>query len=136
MSINRVILSGNLTREATLKQTATGVNILHFSMAVNDRRKNGHGEWQDFPNYVECTMFGARAEHLASYLLKGVKVTVEGKLRWSQWDERDTGKKRSKLEVIVDELELMQRSQQQPQQQQAPVQEAYEPYTVQDDIPF
>ena len=109
MSINRVNISGNLTRDAELRTTANGVNILGFTVAVSDRRKDGNGEWSDFPNYISCSMFGARAEKLSSYLLKGTKVAVEGKLRWSQWQDRDTGKNRSRIEVVVDELELMSR---------------------------
>ena len=106
MSINRVIISGNLTRDPELRQTQSGMAVLSFGVAVNDRRKNpSTGEWEDYPNFVECTMFGARANSLAQYLSKGTKVSIEGKLRWSQW-ERD-GQKRSKIEVIVDELEFM-----------------------------
>lgn len=79
-------------------------------MAVNDRRKNQQtGEWEDYPNFVDCTMFGSRAEKVSRYLTKGCKVAVEGKLRYSQW-ERD-GQKRSKLEVIVEEIEFMSRQQ-------------------------
>lgn len=75
-------------------------------MAVNDRRKNQQtDEWEDYPNFVNVTVFGSRSESLAKMLSKGSKVCVEGKLRWSQW-ERD-GQKRSKLEVIGDEVELM-----------------------------
>lgn len=106
MSINRVIISGNLTRDPELRQTQSGMAVLSFGVAVNDRRKNpSTGEWEDYPNFVDCTMFGARANSLAQYLSKGTKVSIEGKLRWSQW-ERD-GQKRSKIEVIVDELEFM-----------------------------
>ena len=106
MSINRVIISGNLTRDPELRNTAGGVSILGFGVAVNDRRRNAQtGEWEDYPNYIDCTMFGARAESLSRILTKGMKVSIEGKLRWSQW-EKD-GQKRSKIEVIVDELEFM-----------------------------
>ena len=106
MSINRVIISGNLTRDPELRSTAAGMPVLGFGVAVNDRRKNQQtGEWEDYPNFIDCTMFGARAESLSRFLSKGTKVSVEGKLRWSQW-ERD-GQKRSKIEVIVDELEFM-----------------------------
>lgn len=106
MSINRVIISGNLTRDPELRQTQSGMSVMSFGVAVNDRRKNpSTGEWEDYPNFVDCTMFGARAQSLSNYLSKGTKVSIEGKLRWSQW-ERD-GQKRSKLEVIVDELEFM-----------------------------
>lgn len=106
MSINRVIISGNLTRDPELRSTAGGMSILGFGVAVNDRRRNAQtGEWEDYPNYIDCTMFGARAESLSRILTKGMKVSIEGKLRWSQW-EKD-GQKRSKIEVIVDELEFM-----------------------------
>ncbi len=68
-------------------------------MAVNDRRRNPQtGEWEDYPNFVDCTMFGTRAEAVSRYLSKGSKVAIEGKLRYSSW-ERD-GQRRSKLEVI------------------------------------
>ena len=106
MSINRVIISGNLTRDSELRSTASGLPVLGFGVAVNDRRKNQQtGEWEDYPNFIDCTMFGARAESLSRYLSKGTKVSVEGKLRWRQWERE--GQKRSKLEVIVDELEFM-----------------------------
>lgn len=106
MSINRAAISGNLTRDPELRHTAGGTGVLMFGIAVDERRKNPQtGEWEDCPNFIDCTMFGARAESLSRYLAKGAKVAVEGKLRWSQW-ERD-GQKRSKIEVIVDDLEFM-----------------------------
>lgn len=106
MSINRVVISGNLTRDPELRSTAGGLPVLGLGVAVNDRRKNQQtGEWEDYPNFIDCTLFGPRAESLSRYLSKGQKVAIEGKLRWSQW-ERD-GQKRSKIEVIVDEIEFM-----------------------------
>ena len=108
MSINRVCVTGNLTRDPELRATQSGSQVLSFGIAVNDRRKNQQtGEWEDYPNFVDCTMFGTRAEKIANYLAKGSKVAIEGKLRYSSW-ERD-GEHRSKLEVIVDEIEFMSR---------------------------
>ena len=108
MSINRVNISGNLTRDPELRMTSGGTQVLSFGVAVNDRRRNPQsGEWEDYPNFVDCTMFGARAEAVSRYLSKGSKVAIEGKLRYSSW-ERD-GQRRSKLEVIVDEIEFMSR---------------------------
>lgn len=123
MSINRVNISGNLTRDPDLRATAGGMQVLGFGVAVNDRRKNpSTGQWEDYPNFVDCTMFGNRAESLGRILRKGMKVAIEGKLRYSSW-EKD-GQRRSKLEVIVDEIELMSQNQQQApqgyQQQYAP----------------
>ena len=111
MSINRVNISGNLTRDPELRVTSGGTQVLSFGVAVNDRRRNPQsGEWEDYPNFVDCTMFGTRAEAVSRYLSKGSKVAIEGKLRYSSW-ERD-GQRRSKLEVIVDEIEFMSRGQQ------------------------
>ena len=115
MSINKVFISGHVTREPELRRTSGGMAILSFSVAVNDRRKNPQsGEWEDYANFVDCTMFGNRAESVSNYITKGSKVAIEGKLRWSQW-ERD-GQKRSKLEVIVDELEFMSKGEKKPEQ--------------------
>ena len=69
MSINRVNISGNLTREPEVRTTAAGSAIMHFGVAVNDRAKNAHtGEWEDRPNFIDCTMFGARAESVSRFL--------------------------------------------------------------------
>lgn len=134
MSINKVIITGNLTRDPELRQTAGGMAVLGLGVAVNDRTKNQQtGEWEDRPNFVDCTMFGNRAQAVSGYLHKGTKVAIDGKLRWSSW-EKD-GQKRSKLEVIVDEIEFMsprQDAQQAPQayapqQYRQPPQQQYAP---------
>jgi len=106
MSINKVLISGNLTRDPELRSTASGMPVLGLGVAVNDRRKNqSTGEWEDYPNFIDCTMFGTRAESVSRFLSKGAKVAIEGKLRWSQWERE--GQKRSKIEVIVDEIEFL-----------------------------
>ena len=131
MGINRVNISGNLTRDPEMRRTASGMQVLSFGVAVNDRAKNPQtNEWEDRPNFIDCTMFGTRAEAVSRYLSKGSKVAIEGKLRWSQW-ERD-GQKRSKLEVIVDEIEFMSRREDGAQQPaSAPAPDVYD-----EDIPF
>ena len=152
MSINHVAITGNLTRDPELRNTASGTAVLSFGIAVNDRRKNPQtGEWEDIPNFIDCTMFGSRARSVSRFLSKGSKVAIDGKLRWSQW-ERD-GQKRSKIEVIVDEIEFMSSKQgqlgsepvyaapttaPQPQQQQQDYQSVYQqqPTIYNDDIPF
>nr|DAH04543.1 MAG TPA: Single strand binding protein [Caudoviricetes sp.] len=154
MSFNNVSIIGNLTRDPELRNTQGGTAVLSFGIAVNDRRKNQQtGEWEDYPNFIDCTMFGARAQSVSRFLSKGSKVAIEGKLHWSQW-ERD-GQKRSKIEVFVDEIEFMSRQQgqtaskpvqQQPQQpMQQPMQQQFggmpapqqaAPSIYNDDIPF
>lgn len=134
MSINRVNITGNLTRDPELRSTAGGMAVLGFGVAVNDRRKNQQtGQWEDYPNFVDCTMFGNRAEALSRILRKGMKVAIEGKLRYSSWEDKNGGGRRSKLEVIPDEVELLSQNpnaQQGQPQQYAPQgyqQQAYPP---------
>nr|DAV61307.1 MAG TPA: Single strand binding protein [Caudoviricetes sp.] len=110
MSINRVNITGNLTRDPELRATAGGTQMLAFGVAVNDRRKNPQtGAWEDVPNFVDCIVFGSRAEAVSRFISKGSKVAIEGKLRYSSWENKE-GQRRSKLEVIVDEIEFMSRS--------------------------
>ena len=143
MSINKVCITGNLTRDPELRETASGFQILSFGVAVNDRRKNQQtGQYEDYANFVDCTMFGNRAASVSRFLGKGSKVAIEGKLRWSQWEAQDGGK-RSKLEVVVDEIEFMtsrdggQQPQHQPQQYDQPQYQQPQTADVYDDeIPF
>lgn len=124
-SINIVAISGNLTRDPKLRMTPGGTQVLNFGVAVNDMAKNQQtGEWEDRPNFIDCVLFGNRADALSRILRKGIKVSVSGSLRWSQW-ERD-GQKRSKVEVVADEVVLMQ-AQQDGRQQPAYPQPAYPP---------
>lgn len=110
MSINRVNITGNLTRDPELRATAGGTQMLAFGVAVNDRRKNPQtGAWEDVPNFVDCIVFGQRAEAVSRFISKGSKVAIEGKLRFSSWETKD-GDRRSKLEVIVDEIEFLSRA--------------------------
>ena len=103
------MITGNLTRDAEVRMTQSGTAVANIGVAVNDKIKNSStGVWEDYPNYINCVMFGRRAEGLQSYLTKGTKVAIEGKLRWSQWEQ--DGQKRNKLEVIIDEIDLMSRN--------------------------
>ena len=123
MSINKVMATGNLTRDPELRATPAGTQVLHFGIAVNDRAKNQQtGEWEDRPNFVDCVIFGARADAMSRILAKGMKVAVEGRLRYSAWQDKE-GNRRSKLEVVVDEIDLMSaRAAQHPAQGAAPAQ--------------
>ena len=107
MSINKVIVSGNLTRDAELRTAASGTTVCSFGVAVNEHRRTQNGEWEDYANFVEMSIFGRRGESLAQYLTKGTKVAIEGRLHYSSWEDRNGGGRRSKLEVYVDEIEFM-----------------------------
>lgn len=129
MAINSVVVAGNLTYDSELKGEGT---VLKFSLAVNNRKKDPEtGQWGDDPCYVDCVLFGRRAESLAPYLVRGKHVTVSGHLQQSRWATKD-GQKRSKLEIVVDELDLGAKSEQQPAQSSA----AVSADTYEDDIPF
>lgn len=129
MSINRAVVSGNLTRDPELRATPGGTQVLGFGIAVNDRRRNQQtGEWEDYPNFIDCTMFGNRAEALSRILRKGMKVAIEGKLRYSSWEDKNGGGRRSKVEIIPDEVVLMSQN---PNSQQAPQQYAPHGYQQQ-----
>ena len=129
MSINRVVVSGNLTRDPELRATPGGTQVLGFGVAVNDRRRNQQtGEWEDYPTFIDCTMFGNRAEALSRILRKGMKVAIEGKLRYSSWEDKNGGGRRSKVEIIPDEVVLMSQN---PNGQQAPQQYAPQGYQQQ-----
>lgn len=136
MSINVVNISGYLTRDSELRSTTGGTAVLGFGVAVNDKRRNRQtGEWEDYPNFVDCTMFGTRAEKLARMMTRGTKVYILGKLRYMSW-EKD-GQKRSKIEVIVDDIEFMRRRETQQEQPQQDCQPGYQQQpAVYDDLPF
>ena len=140
MSINRVVVSGNLTRDPELRVTPGGTQVLGFGVAVNDRRRNQQtGEWEDYPNFIDCTMFGNRAEALSRILHKGMKVAIEGKLRYSSWEDKNGGGRRSKIEIIPDEVVLMSLNPngQQASQQYAPqgYQQQYAPQQAPQTVP-
>ena len=135
MSINRVSISGNLTRDPETRRTNGGMAVLSFGVAVNDRAKNPQtNEWEDRPNFIDCVMFGTRAEAVSRYLSKGSKVAIDGKLRYSSW-EKD-GQRRSKLEVIVDEIEFMSKREDVAQVAASQQASALVPDVYDEDIPF
>ncbi len=105
MSINRVIVTGNLTRDAEYRETATGTPVVSFGIAVNDRRKNAQtGEWEEFPNFFNVVRFNG-SQKLADALTKGTALAVEGKLSWSSWEQ--DGQKRQKVEIFATQVEFI-----------------------------
>lgn len=112
MSINSATISGNLTKDAELRTAASGMAVLKFRVAVNERVKEGE-EWKDKAYFFSATMFGKRAEAIAPYMLKGTKVAISGKLRIDEWEQRD-GSKRTDVGIIVDDVDIMSKRQEQP----------------------
>ena len=137
--INNVSLTGRLTRDPELRVTAGGTQLLSFTLAFNTSVRNRQtGEWDERCNFIDCTMFGKRAEALLNFLAKGQKVAIAGKLRYATWDK--DGQRHSKLDLIVDEIDFM--AQRQNAAQPAPVpaspQAPMPPVvdTFDEDIPF
>lgn len=119
-SFNKVILIGNLTRDPELRYLPNQTAVCEFGMAVNDRIENkATGKWEDRPNFVDVTAFGRTAENIGKFFTKGRPIFVEGKLRFEQWEDRQSGQKRSKLKVVVDTWQFVdsdKQSDSQPQQ--------------------
>lgn len=108
MSINKVIVTGNLTRDAELRSTPSGAQLLNVGIAVNDRRRNRQtDQWEDYANFFDCTMWGERAQKIAQYLTKGTKVAIEGRLHYSSWEDKNTGQRRSKVDITIDNIDFM-----------------------------
>ena len=120
MSLNQVSVSGNLGADAELRSTRGGTPVLTFALAVNERVKQADGTWGDRASWIDCVLFGTRAQALADWLRKGNKVAVQGRLRTSTL-ERD-GVSHKRTEVVVEEVDLMtvRRDKQQGAAQEAP----------------
>ncbi|AAC66492.1 single-stranded DNA-binding protein [Borreliella burgdorferi] len=103
--INSLVLSGRLTRDSELSYTESGMAVLRFSIA-NNRRMKKNDEWIDYPQYFDCVIFSKRAESLNDYLKKGKQVVVSGSLKYESWQDRNTGDKRSKVNIFVDNLQM------------------------------
>lgn len=104
--MNVVCLVGNLTRDIEVKFTSGGTAVASGSIAINEKVKRGE-QWVDEPVYVELTFWGKQAEVAGEYLSKGSKISVEGKLKLDQWEDKQTGDKRSKLGVKVSSFNML-----------------------------
>lgn len=105
-SVNKVILVGNLGRDAELKFTPSGFPISSFSLATTDRRKDKDNQWQDRTEWHRIKLLGKQAESLQDYLKKGKQIYVEGRLETRSWDDKD-GQKRYMTEIVADRIQLL-----------------------------
>jgi single-strand DNA-binding protein len=105
-NINRVVVSGNLTRDPELRSTPGGTSVCSLRIAVNSRRKDESGQWVDKPNYFDVTVWGAQGENCAQYLTKGRPVAVDGRLNWREWEAND-GSKRQSVDIIADSVQFL-----------------------------
>ena len=104
---NKVILMGNLTRDPEVKYTSGGTAIANISMAINRTWTNKDGQKQEETTFVEVEAWDRQAEVIGQYFKKGKPIMVEGRLKYDQWDDKETGQKRSKLRVRLDRFEFL-----------------------------
>ena len=158
-NLNKVMLIGNLTRDPELRHTPKGTAVSEISMAINRVWNNEQGQKQEETTFVEVTLWGRQAELAQQYLTKGRPVYIEGRLQLDSWDDKETGKKRSKLRVIGENMQFLssgagagansggggyserpQQASSAPQQRSGPPQGASaapaDDYQEDDDIPF
>lgn len=104
---NKVILMGNLTRDPETRATPSGQSVTNFSLAVNRSWKGADGSQQEAVSYIDCVAWGKPGEIIAQYLGKGRAVLVSGRLDQRSWEDKETGGKRSKVEVVVEDFNFV-----------------------------
>ena len=106
-NINRVVLTGNLTRDPELRSLQSGTSVCSLRVACNTRRKNNStGEWEDKPNFFDVTVWGAQGENCARFLAKGRPVALDGRLEWREWQDQQ-GNNRQSIEIIADAVQFL-----------------------------
>jgi single-strand DNA-binding protein len=102
-NINRVIVTGNLTKDPEKRGNSEAVNL---RIAVNGRRRNAEGQWEDAPNYFSVTVWGQQGENCMRYLSKGRPVAIDGRLQWREWTTQE-GQKRESVDIIADTVQFL-----------------------------
>jgi single-strand DNA-binding protein len=106
-NINRVILTGNLTRDPELRSLPSGMSVCSLRIASNTRRKDGQsGEWVDKANYFDVTIWGRQGDNAAQYLSKGRPVAIDGRLEWREWQDKE-GNNRQSVEIVADNVQFL-----------------------------
>lgn len=106
LNINRVVLTGNLTRDPELRNLPSGMSVCSLRVASNTRRKDSSGEWGDKANYFSITVWGGQGENCARYLSKGRPVAIDGRLEWREWQDKD-GNKRESIDIVADSVQFL-----------------------------
>ena len=105
-NINRVVLTGNLTRDPELRSLPSGMSVCSLRIASNTRRKGASGEWEDKPNFFDVTVWGAQGENCARFLSKGRPVALDGRLEWREWQDKE-GNNRQSVEIVADSVQFL-----------------------------
>lgn len=137
-NVNKVILIGNLTRDVELKSTPKGTQVAVGSLAINRSYKTDQGEKREETTFVDVEFWGRVAEIVAEYVKKGNPLYVEGRLKQESWEDKETGKKRARLKVVAENIQLL-GSRSKPTESAPEPEEpgaASRPPVADDDIPF
>lgn len=106
-SVNKVILLGNVGKDPEMRSTGGGTLVANFTLATSDRQKDAQGNWQDRTEWHNLVAFTRLAEIVRDYVKKGSKLFVEGKIQTRSWDDKETGAKRYRTEIVVNDLSLL-----------------------------
>lgn len=106
-SVNKVILLGNVGKDPEMRSTGGGTLVANFSLATSDRQKDAQGNWQDRTEWHNLVAFTRLAEIVRDYVKKGSKIYIEGKIQTRSWDDKETGAKKYRTEIIVNDLSLL-----------------------------
>jgi single-strand DNA-binding protein len=106
-SVNKVILLGNVGKDPEIRSTAGGTMVANFTLATSDRQKDAQGNWQDRTEWHNLVAFQRTAEIIRDYVKKGSKLYVEGKIQTRSWDDKESGQKKYRTEIIVNDLSLL-----------------------------
>jgi single-strand DNA-binding protein len=106
-SVNKVILLGNVGKDPEIRSTPGGATVASFGLATSDRFQDAQGNWQDRTEWHNLVAFKRNAEIIRDYVKKGSKLYVEGKLQTRSWDDKESGQKRYKTEVVVFDISLL-----------------------------
>jgi single-strand DNA-binding protein len=105
-NINRVIITGNLTKDPEMGALNSGTSVCSLRIACNGRRRNTEGNWEDQPNYFDVTVWGAQGENCSKYLSKGRGVAIDGRLRWREWTSPE-GQTRQAVDIVADTVQFL-----------------------------
>ena len=106
-SVNKVTLLGNVGKDPEIRSTPSGVMVASLALATSDRQKDAQGNWQDKTEWHNLKAFNRTAEIVRDYVKKGSKLYIEGKISTNSWDDKETGAKRYRTEILVNELVLL-----------------------------
>lgn len=105
-NINRVIITGNLTKDPELRALSSGTSVCELRVACNGRRRTAEGQWEDDPNFFNVTVWGQQGENCKRFLSKGRGVAIDGRLKWREWDTPE-GQKRSAVDIIAETVQFL-----------------------------